>query len=253
MPIFSDSPSATTPRTIGSRQSRRFFIADSNDSVVDLDRPERLVAVGADGAVSRCRPRARHGGGRRLQRDLGLLDEVVIAVRGAVAVEARSAAISCGTRTATAQVETPRIITPSSTAWPPIGASRADITPPSASITSEVGSEAPLPVVAGVVGSALMSRTGIPPGSPMVVGSERVSAERGAWRPGAGSAPRGHRCRPASACPCRTGGTRSRSRACISGLVERVVNSLPHVQRTWASTYSGWMPSFMRLQSSDGV
>ena len=33
MPIFSDSPSATTPRTIGSRQSRRFFIAGSNDSV----------------------------------------------------------------------------------------------------------------------------------------------------------------------------------------------------------------------------
>jgi hypothetical protein len=27
--------------------------------------------------------------------------------------------------------------------------------------------------------------------------------------------------------------------------VERVVNSLPQVQRTWASTYSGWIPVFM--------
>jgi uncharacterized protein YqhQ len=31
----------------------------------------------------------------------------------------------------------------------------------------------------------------------------------------------------------------------ISGWVERVVNSLPHVQRTWDTTYSGWMPVFM--------
>ena len=32
-------------------------------------------------------------------------------------------AFPCGSRTATAQVPTPRIITPSRTAWPPIGAS----------------------------------------------------------------------------------------------------------------------------------
>ena len=34
-------------------------------------------------------------------------------------------------RTATAQVETPRIITPSSTAWPPTGASRLATSAPS--------------------------------------------------------------------------------------------------------------------------
>jgi hypothetical protein len=28
-----------------------------------------------------------------------------------------------------------------------------------------------------------------------------------------------------------------------------VVNSLPHVQRTWASTYSGWIPVFIALLS----
>src|SRR6266571_2896747 len=38
-----------------------------------------------------------------------------------------------GLRTATAQVETPRIITPSSTAWPPTGASRVAIRRPSGS------------------------------------------------------------------------------------------------------------------------
>src|SRR3954449_4417632 len=31
----------------------------------------------------------------------------------------------------------------------------------------------------------------------------------------------------------------------MSGCVDRVVNSLPHVQRTWASTYSGWILVFI--------
>src|SRR4029079_17787782 len=46
----------------------------------------------------------------------------------------RGSTCSCdGLRTATAQVETPRIITPSSTAWPPTGASRCALIRPSAS------------------------------------------------------------------------------------------------------------------------
>ena len=39
-------------------------------------------------------------------------------------------AVSGGSRTATAHVETPRIITPSRTAWPPTGASRVAISAP---------------------------------------------------------------------------------------------------------------------------
>ena len=110
--------------------SRRCFIADSNDSRVDLDRaraarpsaPRRRCRRPAPRPPPwRPRPRARsrpprRGGGRRSRR------------RCVEPVRRRSRA---GTRTATAQVETPRIITPSSTAWPPIGASLADISRPS--------------------------------------------------------------------------------------------------------------------------
>ena len=47
-----------------------------------------------------------------------------------------------GRRTATAQVETPRIITPSSTAWPPTGLSRAAISAPSGRRVSSVAAAA---------------------------------------------------------------------------------------------------------------
>ena len=67
-PIFSDSPSATTPRITGSRSRRWRFAHETSGSDVTSISPS-------------------------------------------------------GLRTATAQVETPRIITPSSTAWPPTGAS----------------------------------------------------------------------------------------------------------------------------------
>ena len=49
-------------------------------------------------------------------------------------------ALGAGLRTATAQVETPRIITPSSTAWPPTGASREATGMPSGiRVTSMLG------------------------------------------------------------------------------------------------------------------
>src|SRR5829696_8442553 len=75
-PIFIDSPRATTPRMIGSRQRRLRFAQGTSDSEVSSTAPS-------------------------------------------------------GLRTATAQVETPRIITPSSTACPPTGASRLATRAPS--------------------------------------------------------------------------------------------------------------------------
>ena len=73
----------------------------------------------------------------------------------------------------------------------------------------------------------------------------------GAWRRGAGSARRGRRCRPASACPCRTGGTRSRARragrpwstACRTGC--RTSSA-----RWQACTRGGFLPSSL-LQSRE--
>ena len=75
-PIFIDSPRATTPRMIGSRQMRWRCAQGTRDSEVSSTSP-------------------------------------------------------AGLRTATAQVETPRIITPSSTACPPTGASRLATRAPS--------------------------------------------------------------------------------------------------------------------------
>ena len=83
-PIFSDSASATTPRTIGTRRSRWRFVHDTSGSEMTSISPF------------------------------------------APSFESAPPAASCsaeGLRTATAHVEMPRIITPSSTAWPPIGAS----------------------------------------------------------------------------------------------------------------------------------
>ena len=73
----------------------------------------------------------------------------------------------------------------------------------------------------------------------------RVTSRPCAWRRGAGSARRGHRCRPASACRCRTGGTRSRARragrpsstACRTGC--RTSNA-----RWQACNRGGFLPSF---------
>lgn len=39
----------------------------------------------------------------------------------------------------------------------------------------------------------------------------------------------------------------------MSPFVERVVKTLPHVQRTVASTYSGWISVFMVYSSVDAV
>src|SRR5213078_2052033 len=75
-PILSDSTSATTPRTSGSRRKRWRLSQETSGNDWTSISPSFL-------------------------------------------------------RTATAQVDTPRIITPSSTAWPPTGASRCAISAPS--------------------------------------------------------------------------------------------------------------------------
>ena len=83
-PIFSDSASATTPRTTGTRSSRWRFVQETSGSEITSISPF------------------------------------------APSLESGPPSASCsaeGLRTATAQVEMPRIITPSSTAWPPMGAS----------------------------------------------------------------------------------------------------------------------------------
>ena len=85
-PIFSDSASATTPRTIGSR-SRRW----------------RLTHETSGSETTSISPRAASRGSSRPSSPIWS---------------------GAGLRTATAHVETPRIITPSRTAWPPTGASR---------------------------------------------------------------------------------------------------------------------------------
>ena len=83
-PILSDSASATTPRTTGSRSRRWRLVQETSGSEITSISPF------------------------------------------APSFESAPPAASCsadGLRTATAQVEMPRIITPSSTAWPPMGAS----------------------------------------------------------------------------------------------------------------------------------
>src|SRR5205823_1224630 len=83
----SDSTSATTPRTIGSRQARWRLIQGSKLSTWTSISPSATAGSPLPPATS----------------------------------SATSAASGAGFRTATAQVEPPRIITPSSTAWPPTG------------------------------------------------------------------------------------------------------------------------------------
>ena len=83
-PILSDSPSATTPRTTGTLRSRWRFVQETSGSETTSISPF------------------------------------------APSFESAPPSASCsadGLRTATAHVEMPRIITPSSTAWPPMGAS----------------------------------------------------------------------------------------------------------------------------------
>ena len=99
-PIFSDSHRAKTPRTTGRRIQRCVLRIDTSGN-------ERT-------SISPLAPS-----------------------RGS----SRSSDSSCsaeGLRTATAHVETPRIITPSSTAWPPTGASRWAMSAPSGSLVSSV-------------------------------------------------------------------------------------------------------------------
>jgi len=92
-PSFSDSPSATTPRMTGRRSTLWRLSAETSGKLCTLISPS---AASSDCSL---RPPVTCSG--------------------------------AGARTATAHVETPRIITPSSTAWPPTGASRAAISVPS--------------------------------------------------------------------------------------------------------------------------
>src|SRR2546421_3639625 len=91
-PIFRDSTRATTPRMIGQRRTRCRFSHDTSG------KEETSISPWAPCSGSSL-PSCRSAG--------------------------------TGFRTATAQVEMPRIITPSSTAWPPTGASRWAISSPS--------------------------------------------------------------------------------------------------------------------------
>src|SRR3954454_22351975 len=125
-PITIDSTSATTPRTIGRRSARWRFITDvSGDETTSIS--PRAASSGSSPSPSSCS--------------------------------------GSGLRTATAQVETPRIITPSSTAWPPTGASRWAQRRPGASpgeslwTTSAAGGAAD--AVGGAAGGA--ARRGAPP------------------------------------------------------------------------------------------
>src|SRR5436190_1677756 len=91
-PSFSDSTSATTPRMIGQRSTRCFLVHETSGNELT--------------SIAPCAP-----------------------CSGSSLPSCRSS--GTGLRTATAQVEMPRIITPSSTAWPPTGASRWAISSPS--------------------------------------------------------------------------------------------------------------------------
>src|SRR3954452_18578967 len=109
-PILSDSPSATTPRTSGRRRRRCRLIHDTSGSETNSISPSA----------------------------------------GSVGSRWPSPSCSCsgvGLRTATAHVDTPRIITPSRTAWPPMGASRC--------ATSAASARSPTGLVRSSAGLAL--------------------------------------------------------------------------------------------------
>src|SRR5215208_1557530 len=98
-PMASDSTSATTPRMTGQRSTRWRLVHETSGN--------ELTSISPRAASSRPNPSGRICSGR-------------------------------GLRTATAQVETPRIITPSSTACPPTGASFCAIRAPSGRRVSDM-------------------------------------------------------------------------------------------------------------------
>src|SRR5215211_1834802 len=100
-PILRDSASATTPRTTGQRSTRWRFVQETSGN--------DWTSISPSAASSGSRPSSPSCSGR-------------------------------GLRTATAQVETPRIITPSSTACPPTGASFCAIRAPSGRRVSDMAS-----------------------------------------------------------------------------------------------------------------
>ena len=145
-PIASDSPSATTPRTIGSRSSAV--------ALEDRGRAGTIwTSISPCGALLRVEP-------------------------------PRSSCSGSGLRTATAQSRRRASSRPRGRPGRP----RARRAGPSA---------------------APSGRRGRGGGH---CGGRRSARRRRAWRRGAGSARRGRRCRRASAGPCRTGGSWSRSR-----------------------------------------
>ena len=183
-PIASEPPSATTPRTIGRRSRRWRFSAESSGKV--------LTSISPSAASS----------------------------------GERSPSASCsavGLRTATAQLETPRIITPSSTACPPTGASRRAFSWPCSSASTSprphrralaaVGERVAAPsstASSGVVSAVVVGEPARREDIGLLGGPS--SGPGGPWRRGAGSARRARRCPSASADPCRTGGSSSTPR-----------------------------------------
>src|SRR5436305_1659791 len=93
-------------------------ISSSSSSICALaDRPRALKPMPSD-STSATTPRTT---GRRIQR---CLRSTEVSGNDLTSTGPSSPSAGAGLRTATAQVETPRIITPSRTAWPPTGASR---------------------------------------------------------------------------------------------------------------------------------
>src|SRR3954470_6086361 len=125
-PIASEAASATTPRITGRRSRRWRRARETSGAVVIAISPS---AVEPRAAVAPVAPCADGGAPPTGAADAGL-------------------------RTATAHVETPRIITPSSTACPPTGASRCAMGAPSGRrVCSVTGGRRVLPLALG--GAAL--------------------------------------------------------------------------------------------------
>src|SRR3954452_23598713 len=116
-PIASDSTSATTPRMTGQRNARWRLVHETSGN--------ELTAISPSGASSSASPSGRICSGS-------------------------------GSRTATAQGEAPRIITPSSTACPPTGASFCAIRAPSGRRVSDMRVGGLSLVAAGAAGGAAL-------------------------------------------------------------------------------------------------
>src|SRR3954470_11431207 len=125
-PMASDSPSATTPRMSGSRRARCFLRTEVSGWLTTSISPSGTSSASSPPSLS---------------------------------------CSGAGLRTATAHVETPRIMTPSRTAWPPTGASRC---------ATRASPKAPSPT-ATLAPSELLGASGILRGELTLVGGAGAS------------------------------------------------------------------------------